>query len=171
MSSNLSLFSPSDYLCRTKKEKVALLMNELDDFFPSVERNRSTANTVKIERLAEYDYDLFSFDNSNVEALVEETFPEPQRAIWTKVEIGIVHEQLIINLLEDVRDKRVSDKNIIEWLFWVEGNEETLGTPQPFSFEACCIYWGFDPDEFRHRLSYVLRKHRGWKIRWQERGV
>lgn len=159
----ISLFP--DFSFQTEQENRERILKELG--FLSPVNCLQTHDTIKIERISD-DYDLFSFDFYSEE--IELTAP-PIRKDWTALEIAITHEQLIINLLEDIRDKRVCDRTLVDWLCWVEGKEEIIEKPLPFSFEACCLFWDFNPDEFRHRISYVLRHHRGWNIRWNEREV
>ncbi|MBW2690281.1 MAG: hypothetical protein JRC99_10180 [Deltaproteobacteria bacterium] len=159
----ISLFP--DFSFCTKKENRERILKDLGFLNPV---GLQVQTTVQIERLIDNDYDLFSFDFSSEEVT---SVSPPTRKVWTALEVAIAHEQLIINLLEDIRDKRVCNRTLVDWLCWVEGKEDLIGKPLPFSFEACCLFWNFEPDEFRHRISYVLRHHRGWNIRWNERKV
>ena len=178
---------------QTKKEYREKIYTELG-IIPSPKARKS--RSVTIELLDENNYDQFSSNFSaekvgakslmpqfeEPEAQEYEAFtlslvpdeilePEPveQGKEWTPVEIATLHEGLIIEMLKDIRDKRIKNDRIAEWLCWAEGMESEFGHPLPFSFEACCIFSNFDPDSFRHRMSYVLRQHRGWKICWRER--
>lgn len=174
---SLSLFPEFDY--QTKQEYREKALKRLG--IVGWEGQKTPTSNVKIEKLEDYDYDLFSFDFSEEQTVSEtvshEVF-EPEvveaqkdlpRAKWEPLGVAILHERMLVSMLEDIRDKRVSQSRLEEWLCWAEGLEEDYGKPLPFSFEACCYFWDFDPDEFRHRIAYVLRHHRGWNIRWQER--
>ena len=179
MSTNqiLSLFPEHDF--QTKKACRERALSNLG-IINTAKKSKPSAVTVTIEKLDDDDYDLLSFDFSGTtevpQVQLKAAVPEvgesevvEARAKWTAMDVAIAHERMLVSMLEDIRDKRVGDERLKEWLCWAEGLEENYGRPLPFSYEACCHFWDINPDDFRHRITYVLRHHRGWNIRWHER--
>lgn len=145
----------------TKKERREQIMIDLGIAIPEKVRKPE----VRIERSEQFDLNLFLVEFAN-EAEEEQAF---KRWDWSNQDLATAHEQFLIVFLEDLRDTRVKEARLMEWLLWVEGPEDESDTLEPFSFEACCQVFGCDPDDLRHRIAWLLRNRRNMNIHWTER--
>ena len=140
---------------------------------PNGAKSKTTASARIRRKKDQFEHDLFSF--SRLVPDLDEGKSDNQecyeKVVWTTTEIAVLHENMMVTMLEDLHDKRASMQTVKEWLLWVEGLENKYGHPLPFSYEASCLFWDVDPDSFRGRIAGLLRKHRGMKISWNEERV
>jgi len=77
----------------------------------------------------------------------------PEQLKLSEGDIQELHTRLMEVSLHGLDDKRAGDGTKEDVLSWV--NE---GGIRPFSFDACCIFAGVDPEKTREAIEHLVRR-------------
>lgn len=79
---------------------------------------------------------------------------------WTTQDVIKLHDGMLQAMLHRLSDNRVSKAQQQEILHWLSEplvrDEEAL--KRPFSYQACCLAAGVDPEDLRLMVIYYLKK-------------
>lgn len=82
--------------------------------------------------------------------------PEDEMLNWTESDIYAIHEYMLISSLESFNDSRLSEKRIRQIVSWIAEPLFRAADPEPFSFAACCLCTGVDPEKMQDTLLTTI---------------
>lgn len=79
---------------------------------------------------------------------------------WTEDELIGLHQYLLEQSMTQALNPRSSKDTRLDVLSWVDVVTPYLSKPAPFSFDACCQFSGYDPEELRDHLHDEMKFRR-----------
>jgi hypothetical protein len=76
---------------------------------------------------------------------------------WTEDELVQLHQYLLEQSMIQALNPRSSKSTRLDVLDWVDQITPYLQKPAPFSFDACCQFSGYDPEELREHLHDEMK--------------
>lgn len=94
-------------------------------------------------------------------ALVEDVRQDqPQLEEWTDDELVQMHQFLLEQSMIQALNPRSSKATRLEVLEWVDKVTPYKGKADALSFDACCQFSGYDPEELREQLHEEMKFRR-----------
>lgn len=100
---------------------------------------------------------LHSADPALVEGVRQD---QPQLEEWTDDELVQLHQFLLEQSMVQALNPRSSKATRLEVLDWVDQVTPYKGQAGAFSFDACCQFSGYDPEELREHLHDEMKFRR-----------
>jgi len=73
---------------------------------------------------------------------------------YEKSVVALMHEGVMEQSLNALSDSRYNEDHKEEIIQWV--NSSFTLEPRPFSFQACCVFMGVDPDEMQTSVNRFI---------------